>query len=1049
MIKLYERLGCLAAAMLMFVLSAVAQDRIISGTVTDETGTGMPGVNVVIKGTTFGATTNAEGRFTINVPNDDAVLVVSFVGYATQEIAVGGRSSIDVQLTPDVMALTEVVVTGYATQEKKDLTGAVGTVKPAELIQIPSSNITSQLQGRVAGVTVSGDGRPGQAAKIRIRGFASFSGSNDPLYIVDGVPTQDISTLNPNDVETISVLKDAGAASIYGSRASNGVIVITTKKGQTDRVRVNYDMYYGTQDPGDGPENLLNAKEFADLQWLVYRNDGTEETHPVYGPSTNASPTLPAWAGDTDWYDVITRSALIMNHDLSLSGGTEKSKFYAGLNYFNQEGIVISNFSKRYAARLNSEFKVANDVITIGESFTVTGRTGLGVAGNGSEGSPVARVYMIQPIIPARITTPVNGISHNFVEGEYGGTGIAPRLGNGPNPLADLERVADNRQGDIRLLGSAFLDARIFKGLNFRTNFGGTYQNGYNTGWNGSTYERSENVATPSYSETAYFNSDWVWTNTLTFDKLIGSHKILAVGGYEAVKYGIGRGVNAARAGYFSDAFSFRTVSNGAQITGATSWFNTPTTLTSTFLRADYSFKDKYYLSATVRRDGSSRFGEEFKHGVFPSVSAGWRISDELFLANAEFITDFKIRGGYGTMGNQLPVDPSNQFYLFGGSAGDSNYDLNGTTNSSLQGFRPTRIGNIDTKWETQITTNIGFDAGFLDNKVTVSFDWYQKKSEDLLVNVPLSALYGAASAPARNVGDMKNTGIDLQLGYRNKIGNDLSLDANLVFTSYKNEIIRFAPGIDFFNSGGSRIGGFNRNEVGRSISEFYGYQVAGLWQTAQEVADADAMDGDATSVFQAGAEPGFFRYADINGDGVISPDDRTFIGNPNPDFTYGLNLGLTFKNFDLSAFFYGSEGNEIFNYNRWWLDFWPSFQNQKSRELLYNSWTPERTNTNVPKASNKSNFSTNTQSVSYYVEDGSFMRLKNLQIGFTFPQAAIQSIGLNRLRIYVQGLNLFTISNYSGLDPDINNGPDVAFGVDQGAYPLVKQYVVGLNVGF
>lgn len=1046
--KLYKRLSFAAALVLIFASVTLAQERVVTGKVTDEDSNGMPGVNVLIKGTTQGTATDSDGNFSISVPNDQSVLVVSFVGYSTTEIPVGSRTSINFQMKPDVTTLTELVVTGYATQEKKDLTGAVGTVKPSELIQIPSSNITSQLQGRVSGVTVSGDGRPGQPAKVRIRGFASF-GSNDPLYIVDGVPTQDVSTLNPNDVETISVLKDAGAASIYGSRASNGVIVITTKRGETDGVKVNYDMYIGSQDPGKSPDNLLNAKEFADLQWLVYKNDGTVETHPVYGLSTNPSPTLPSWAGDTDWYKTITRKALIMNHDLSLSGGNQKSKFYAGLNYFNQEGIVITNFTKRFAARLNSEYKILNDRVTIGENLTVTGRKGRGVAGNDTEGSPVSRIYLSQPIIPAIITIPVTGISHNFVPGDYGGTGIAPRLGNGSNPLADLTRTKHNQGTDIRLLGSAFMDVKILEGLHFKTTFGGSYQNGYNTNWDGSTYERSENRATSSYNESASYNNDWVWSNTLTFDKAFGLHKLLAVGGYESVKYGISRGVSASRAGYFSDAFSFRTVSNGAQLTVANSSYNTPTTLASSFLRADYSFNDKYYLSATVRRDGSSRFGPTFQYGTFPSVSAGWRISDESFLSEVKFLTDFKVRGGYGTMGNQLTVDPANQFYLYGGGAGDSNYDLNGASTSSLQGFRPTRIGNADTKWETQITTNIGFDAGLFDNKVQFSFDWYSKKSEDLLVVVPLSAVYGAAAAPTRNVGDMKNTGIDLQLGYRNKIMTNLSFDASLVFTTYKNEIIRYAPGIDFFASGGSRIGGFNRNQVGHSISEFYGYQVTGLWQSAQEVTDANGVDGNPTTVFQAGAEPGFFRYADLNGDGIITPDDRTFIGNPNPDFTYGLNLALTFKNFDFTTFLVGSEGNEIFNYNRWWLDFWPSFQNQKSTDLLYNSWTPENPGAKTPKASNKSNFSNNTQSVSYYVEDGSFMRLKNLQIGYTLPQSVTSKIGMNKARVYVQGLNLFTVSKYSGLDPDVNNGGDTAFGVDQGAYPVVRQYVIGLNIGF
>lgn len=1033
---------CMLLLFALLATGSVYAQRQITGTVIDaNTSEPLIGASVFVRGTTTGTVTDIDGNFSIEANTND-VLVISYTGYQPKEIRLGAESNIQVELSAGVL-IDEVVVTGYTAQQKKDLTGAVGTVSTEELLQIPSANVTNQLQGRVSGVTVSSDARPGAASKVRIRGFTSLSGANDPLYIVDGVPTQDISTLNPNDIESMTVLKDAGAASIYGSRAANGVILVTTKQGQSSGVRVNYDMYIGTQNPGSGPDNLLNTQEYADLQWLVYKNDGTNEVHPVYGPSPaagGARPVLPSWAANTNWWDVLTRNAMIMNHDISLSGGNQNATFYAGFNYFNQEGIVITNFAKRYSARLNSQYKVANGRITLGENFTLTGRTGLGVSGNGTEASPVTRVYSIQPIIPYLVTSTIQGTARVFQPGDYGGNGIAPRLGNVGNEYANLQRNSQDRANDIRLIGSGFVDLKILEGLNARTTFGGTYQAGYNTDWVGSTYENAENTATPSYNENSYTGSDWVWTSTLTLDKTFGSHKILAVGGYEAVKYGIGRSVSATRAGYFSDAFSFRTVSNGGQITNASSGYGTPTTLVSTFLRADYSFRNTYYLSGTIRRDGSSRFSESNRYGTFPSVSAGLRVSE--FLPDLGFLSDLKVRGGYGTMGNQLPVSPVNQFSLFGGSAGSSNYDLGGTNTSSLQGFRPTRIGNTDTKWEAQVTTNVGFDASLFNSALQISFDWYTKKSQDLLVTVPLPGIYGAASAPALNVGDMKNTGIDLQLDYRTNITSDLKLDATLTFTTYKNEILKYADGIDFFSGfiPATRIGSFTRNEVGHPLGAFFGYQVVGLFQSQSEVDAAPDQDG---------AEPGFFRYADLDSDGKITPDDRTFIGDPNPDFTYGLNLALNYKNFDLSAFFFGSQGNDIFNYNLWWVDFWPSFQNQKSKELLYNSWTPERPNATTPKASNKSNFSNNTQSVSYYVEDGSFFRLRNLQLGYTFPQSLISKVGLSRARLYLQGTNLFTLTGYSGLDPDLNNGGDQAFGVDQGNYPLVRQFLVGVNIGF
>lgn len=1040
---------------LLFVASASVAfaQRTVVGTVTSSTDNSpLIGATILVKGTDSGTITDIDGSYSIRLTGNDAVLVVSYTGYETQEVAVGSQTTVNVALTESATSLSEVVVTGYSAQQKKDLTGAVGTVNTDDLKQIPSSNINSQLQGRVSGVTVSGDGRPGSVAKVRIRGFASFTGANDPLYIVDGVPTTDVSTLNPNDVENISVLKDAGAASIYGARAANGVILITTKRGQSKGVKVSYDMYYGTQNPSVGNLDILNAQEYADLQWLVYKNDkldGTvdadgdgvldSENHPIYGSSANPNPTLPSWAGDTDWFEEITRNAIIQNHDISLSGGNDNARFYAGLNYFDQEGIILTNFAQRYSARLNSEFKVAKGRVTVGENLTVTGRVGNGVSGNGAEASPISRVYMSQPIIPATIADTVQGISHLFLPGEYGGTGIASRTGNTPNILADLERNAEDRQKDIRVLGSIFGDIKLMDGLNFRSTFGGTYQSGYNTDWTGATYERAENQATSSYNENAYFNTDWVWTNTLTLDKNFGLNRLLAVAGYEAVEYGIGRSLSATKAGYFSIDPAFRTVTNGAAITAANSGFNTPTRLVSQFLRADYSYNNRYYLSATVRRDGASNFGKDYRYGVFPSVSAGVRVSD--FIA-ADFLSDMKIRGGYGTMGNQRAVSPFNQFNNFGGDPGSTYYDLNGTGTSSLQGFAANFAGNLDSKWETQITTNVGFDASLFNSKVQLSFDWYTKEAQDLLFTRQVDATYGNAPQAQINIGDMKNTGIDVQVDYRTDITNDLRLDATVTFTTYKNEITKITDNIDYFDANitDTRIGSFNRTQVGRSLSEFYGYQVIGLFQSDAEVDGAPTQDG---------AEPGFFRYQDTDGDGVITGDDRVFFGNPNPDFTYGLNLGLTWKDFDLSAFFFGSQGNDIFNYNRWWLDFWPSFQNQKSADLLYNSWTPENPDATTPKASNKSNFSNNTQSVSYYVEDGSFLRLRNVQLGYTLPADLIAKAGLNKARLYVQGVNLFTATKYSGIDPDINNGGDTAFGVDFGNYPLVKQFIFGLNVSF
>jgi TonB-linked SusC/RagA family outer membrane protein len=504
--------------------------------------------------------------------------------------------------------------------------------------------------------------------------------------------------------------------------------------------------------------------------------------------------------------------------------------------------------------------------------------------------------------------------------------------------------------------------------------------------------------------------------------------------------------VDAEKANYFSEDLSYRTVSNGADLVSGNSDYYTPRSLVSLFLRADYNFRNKYYISGTVRRDGSSVFGEDFRYGVFPSGSAAWRISEESFLAGAGFISDLKIRGGYGTMGNQLPVSPSNQYYLYGGSPSTSYYDLAGAMNSSLQGFRPTRIGNPDAKWEKNVTANVGIDAVLLERKLEIVFDWYSKQNLDLLYDPELPGTAGGASRPYVNVGEMKNTGIDLQLIYR-QIWSDFRLEVNAQITTYTNEIVKIAEGVPFFDGGDSRIGPFNRNMPGQALGEFFGYNVTGLFQSQGEVDGAAVQDG---------AEPGFFRFEDVDGSNEIDPDDRTFIGNPNPDFTYGLNILLGYKGFDLTAFFYGSQGNDIFNYNKWWYDMWGSFQGQKSSDLLNNSWTPSNTGATIPKASNKANFSTSTQSHSFYVEDASFFRLKNLQIGYTFDKSLLGNVFANA-RIYVQGVNLFTLTQYSGMDPelasfyeaDIDSYDDRRYGVDEGNLPAIKQFLIGVNLGF
>lgn len=1060
-----RRISLLFLSMVFSVGVVLAQEKTISGKVTADQEGPLPGVNVTIQGTTTGVMTDVEGNYNLKVPGSNAVLVFSSVGYETQNITVGSQTTINVVLVSDVQALQEVVVTGYTVQRRRDLTGSIATVQPAELTSIPTGNVQNALQGRSSGVVVTGNGQPNSDAKVRIRGFASFE-ENDPLYIVDGIPTENISHINPGDIESLSVLKDAGAASIYGSRASNGVIIVTTKRGQKG-VKITYNAYAGVMLPGSGPDNLLNTQEYADLQWLVNKNDQTPVTttdestgevkqviHPVYGWIGNPNPTLPSWAANTDWYKEITRTAWSQNHELSFSGGTDNAKFYAGFDLRRQQGIVITTFQNRNTGRFNSEFSFLNSRVKFGENFTASYVTNLGV-GNLGEGSPIQQAsYRSQPIIPVIWTQPTFvGLTHTFQPGEYGGTGIAGSLGQAGNQVAVLNRAKDNDYWDLRLIGSAFVDIKILTGLTFRSTLGGNYGSGYGHAYTFATYENAENQNSNSLRENYYYDNDWTSTNTLTLDKTFGEHRILAVAGYEANKYGIHREMDASRGGYFTDVPLYRTLNNGSTINSANSDMYTPTTLLSQFLRVDYQLMDKYLIAATVRRDGSSRFGETNRYGVFPSFSLGWRISQESFFQGVTFVNDLKIRGSWGMLGNQLAVSPVNQFYGYGGNPSRSFYDIAGQVTGSTQGFRPTRIGNPDAKWETNETTDIGFDMTLL-TKFGVKFDWYIKKTKDLLYRPELPGTAGNADAPYINIAQMTNKGIDLELSYTEKIG-EVGFNVRGIVSSYNNNIDQLTKDVTFFDQGGgtTRIGPANRNAVGHPISSFYGYEVVSLYQesdfhsvTTDGVTSLVLNEGLPT---QTGAEPGFLKFRDVNGDGKITPEeDRVFFGDPNPDFIYSLNLSVNYKNFDLSAFLSGSQGNDIFNWNKWWIDFWPSFQGQKSKDLLYNSWTPDRPNTSIPKASNKSNFSTNTQVSSYYLESGSFARLRTLELGYTLPSALMNKINVQSLRVYLQAVNLFTITKYSGLDPELG-GDDRAFGADTGNYPVVPNFLFGINLNF
>jgi TonB-linked SusC/RagA family outer membrane protein len=1049
--------------------------RTITGTVTTSNNEPAAGATVTVTGTNVGTQTAPTGTFSITIPQGRNSLTISYVGFEIQTVTVGNQASVTVLLQPSSSALSEVVVTGYSAQRRKDITGSVSVVKAEDLKSIPAGNAEVQLQGRAPGVTVITSNQPGDGAAVRIRGLSSLGGggaTNNPLFIIDGVPAGGLGSISSEDIESLQVLKDAASASIYGSRASNGVVVVTTKKGKNGPVKLSYDFYYGTQSPRKNFD-LLNSREYADLVFLAYKNSGqalTGTLASLYG--TGASPVLPdyilptgAKEGDpavdpskyflnydniggsylisranklgTNWYDELTRNAPIQRHGLSVSGANDKTRYLFSATYFDQQGIIINNFSKRYSVRANTEFKVRNN-FRIGENLQLLYQQDGARITNNDEGNVIAYSYRSQPIIP------VYDIMGNFA-GSRGG------IGNSFNPVAQRIRAQYDRGNTYNIFGNVYAELDLLKHFTARTNFGGQINLG-NSYYNSfPSYENQENSVLNAFTEANNTYRAWNWTNQVTYKNTFGAHSVNAFVGSEAFLED-SRGSEARRQGYFSNALAFRTLSAGSGAQSASGAPNIQRSLYSLFAQANYSYNDKYLLSATVRRDGASAFGVDKRYVTFPAFSLGWRISEESFFRDISWINDLKIRGSWGKMGNQ-GISAANQFTQFSGSNGSSFYDIGGTGNTLAQGFYLSFIGNSRGGWETNTTTDLGFDATLFKGKTEIIFDVYSKKTSNLLYAAEQLGNSGTSAAnnpPAFNLGSMKNTGIDLGITQRGNIGgaNGVKFDATLTFTSYKNSITNISDTtLKFYDVQASteqnRIGGyFVRNQVGQPLSSYYGYKVIGLFQSEGDIAK---------SAKQIDAKPGRFKYMDRDGNDTITDADKTFLGSPNPAFTYGFNVNASYKGFDLGLYFYGVQGREAINYTKWFTDFYPSFAGGKSKRALYESWLPTRTNTTVPIAEangGTSAFSTTGQINSYYVENASYLRLKNLTLGYTLPKALLRRFSIERLRVYIQGTNLFTKTKYSGLDPEVI-GNDQGSGVDIGAYPTVRTYLIGLNLNF
>jgi TonB-linked SusC/RagA family outer membrane protein len=1062
-----------AVLLLGTVQVVYAQDRRISGKVSGPDGTGVPGVSIQIKGTTRGVNSDASGNYVISSSSTADVLVFTAVGYQSTQVTVANQTIINVTLTEASKALDEVVVTGYGSQRKKDITGAVTVVKGAELTALPAASLTQALQGRAAGVTVGNDNSPGGGTMVRIRGFGTIN-NNSPLYIVDGVPTQgNLTNINPNDIESLQVLKDASAASIYGARAANGVVIITTKKGSAGETKITFDMYTGIQRPGKFL-SLLNSQELGQQIWTSTKNAGLVPTNGQYG--SGANPVIPdyiypsgAFEGDprlakdasgnyinytydlrdpglgstkfmitkankqgTDWQKEIFNQAVIQNYQLGASGGTDKGAYAISFNYFNQKGIMKYTGYKRYSLRANTEFKVKNRV-RVGENFTVSYDERIGITNN-DESNPIAFAVRMHPLIP------VYDVAGNWA----GAKGL--NLGNARNPVAELYRNKDNVTKGVHLFGNAFLEADLLKNLTFRTSFGVEY-NLYNFApFTPLDPESPEARNTNNLRVENRYDNSWTWYNTLTYRKSFGDHNINVLAGTEAIAtYDFI--FDATRSNYAFEDPNYLYLNAGSPLGLQNSGRGANRTrLFSIFGKVNYSYKDIFLADFTLRRDGSSRFSAANRYAVFPAASVGLRLSELAFMKNISWLSDLKIRAGWGSTGNQNIPNIYNAYTLYESRPVENHYDINGAKTSIVPGFDLVQFGNSNGKWETTTSTNIGFDASLFNNKVQFVFDWYIKKTKDMLSQIDVPWAMGQATIPYTNIGDMQNKGVDVSLNYNGKAADGkirFSVGAN--FSTYRNKVLKINNDPNSIKFGFStRLPAMSATKVGMPVSSFYGYIIDGIFQTDEQAQKAPQ--------FGTYNRAGSFIFRDVDGDGKVTTADRTFIGNPHPDFSYGLNVSVGWKNFDLTLFGQGVYGNDLFNYMRYWTDF-NTFQGNRSTRMLYDSWEPGKTNAKLPQL--RSTDATSAQISTYFIEKGSYLRLKNIQLSYSLPAGLQKHLGLGATQIYIQGQNLFTFTKYTGLDPEINlrrsgeSGQDTHLGVDEGAYPVAKTMLVGLRLSF
>ncbi|MBQ7443417.1 MAG: TonB-dependent receptor [Bacteroidaceae bacterium] len=1027
----------LMSLMLITAATALWAQVAIHGTVLDDLGEGLPGATVKEKGNaTNGTLTDMDGKFTITVARG-ATLLFSFMGFETQEQV--AKDGMTVTMGETASEMNELVVTGYQVQRKADLTGAVSVVSVDELAKQNENNPIKAMQGRVPGMNISADGAPSGAATVRIRGVGTLN-DNDPLYIIDGVPTKaGMHELNGNDIESIQVLKDAASASIYGSRAANGVIIITTKRGKEGKVKIDFDASVSVQTYAHRMK-VLNAKQYGEVMWQGYVNDGldpnqnglgyrydwsyNQQGQPVLNGLTmnkylDAAGTTPA--ADTDWFDQTTRTGVVQKYDLSLSHGSERGSAFFSAGYYKNKGVIKASDFDRLSARINTDYNLLRinerNIITIGEHFTVN-RTSEVQAPGGF----LQNVLQFNPSLPVYTT-----------DGSFAGP-----VGGYPdreNPLARLTRNSDNRYIYWRMFGDAFLNINPFKGFNVRTTFGIDYAQKQQRIFQYPITEGTVANPTNSVEGKQEHWTKWMWNAVASYNFEKGRHHGDVLAGIELNRqddvWFSGKAYDFA---VLNPSYMWPNAAVGeAEAYGDGGGF----TLVSFFGKFNYNYDNRYLASVTVRHDGSSRFGRNNRYGTFPSVSAGWRISQEKFMENVGWLDDLKIRASWGQTGNQ-EISNIARFTLyesnygeagFGGQSYGTSYDIAGTNGGQqlASGFRRTQLGNDDLKWETTTQTNVGFDFGLFRNALYGSFEWYFKKTKDILVYMPGIGVMGEGSSQWINAGEMENKGVEFNIGYRGKAG-DFSYDLAGNIGTYRNKITKLP---ETLAANGTFGGNGVESVVGHPMGAQVGYVYDGIFKSQAEI-DNHAV--------QNGAGLGRIRWKDLNDDGVINEKDQKWIYSPVPDFTWGLNIYLQYKDWDFTMFWQGVQGVDVISDLKKETDLWAGLNitNLNKGQRLLDAWTPSNNGSNIPAVSTMDNNNEKRVS-SYYVENGSFAKLRTVQLGYNLPAKYLDRIHMQRLRFYVSAQNLFTIKSksFTGVDPENAN-----FG-----YPIPLNVTFGINV--